>query len=81
MISVPNPTILLDSDPSRGYAPGQALAKSIRAAGGNGLLYPSVRAPNGECLAAFRPAVIQNVRLGEVATFAWDGAQLSKVVS
>lgn len=71
----------LDADQTRGYAPGQALAKSIRAAGGNGLLYPSVRSPGGECLAAFRPSVIQNVRLGEVAIFAWDGLQLSRVAS
>ena len=71
----------LDADPSRGYASGQALAKSIRAAGGNGLLYPSVRGPVGECLAALRPSVIQNVRLGEVVTFAWDGELLRKVAS
>ena len=71
----------LDPEPAVGYSPGQALAKSIRAAGGNGLLYPSARAIGGECLAAFRPSVIQNVQLGEVKTFAWDGAQLSRVAS
>ena len=68
----------LDPDPAIGYPSGQALAKSIRATGGNGLLYPSVRFPGGQCLAAFRPSVVQNLRLGKVATFVWDGDRMSK---
>lgn len=67
----------LAPDPAVGYPAGQALAKTIRAAGGNGVFYPSVRHPGGSCLAAFRPSVIQNVRLAAQITFAWDGARLS----
>ena len=68
----------LDPDPAVGYPIGQALARSIRAGGGNGLLYPSVRCPGGLCLAAFRPSVVQNVRQGDQVVFAWDGVRMSK---
>jgi len=71
----------LDPDRRVGYPAGQALAKSIRAAGGNGVLYPSVRAAGGQCLAVFRPAVIQNVRLGETVTFAWNGTSMVRIAS
>lgn len=70
----------LDPDPARGYRAGQALAKSIRAEGGNGLLYPSVRFAGGMCLAAFRPSVVQNVQQGEMIAFEWDGAQMSRTI-
>ncbi len=36
------------------YVAGQALGRAVRAAGGPGIVYPSVRDPGGECLAAFR---------------------------
>lgn len=68
----------LDADPAVGYPAGQALARSIRAAGGNGLLYPSVRLRGGTCLVAFRPCVIQNVRLGEEILLDWDGTAITR---
>ncbi|HVI30433.1 RES family NAD+ phosphorylase [Hansschlegelia sp.] len=68
----------LDPDPAVGYPAGRALAKSIRAKGGNGLLYPSVRFSGGMCLAALRPSVIQNVRRGDRVTFEWDGERMRK---
>ncbi len=70
----------LDPDPAAGYPAGQALARSIRAAGGNGVLYPSVRFDGGACLAAFRPSIIQNVQLGETAVFEWDGSRMQKTL-
>jgi hypothetical protein len=71
--------VSLDPDPAIGYPAGQALAKSIRAAGGNGILYPSVRFRGGMCLAALRPSVVQNVRQGEQRTFQWDGARMIRI--
>lgn len=65
----------LDPDPAKGYPQGQALAQSILAAGGNGVLYPSARAPGGNCVAALRPAIVQNVRQGRGWVFTWSGSR------
>jgi hypothetical protein len=70
----------LNADPAVGYPLGQALAKSIFASGGNGLLYPSVRKSGGGCIAVFRPSVVQNVRQGDQITFEWSGGEVPKVV-
>ncbi|WP_164919719.1 RES family NAD+ phosphorylase [Hansschlegelia zhihuaiae] len=69
----------LDPDRAIGYPAGQALARSIRALGGNGVLYPSVRFAGGMCLAAFRPSVIQNVRRADQVSFEWDGVRMTKI--
>ena len=63
----------LNADPAQGYPAGQALAATIRSGGGNGVLYPSVRHDGGYCLAAFRPALVQNVRQGRTFAFVWAG--------
>ncbi|MGB7334709.1 MAG: RES family NAD+ phosphorylase [Salaquimonas sp.] len=60
-------------DPAIGYPSGQALGANLRAGGANGILYPSVRKQNGNCLAAFRPNLVQNVRQGATWTFEWAG--------
>lgn len=65
----------LDPDPILGYPAGQALAASLRAAGSNGILYPSVRRPDGICLAAFRLSMVQNIRQGGTWRFVWAGAR------
>lgn len=44
-------------DPDR-YALSQPFGASLREAGSNGLVYPSVRHRNGRCLAAFRPKAV-----------------------
>lgn len=64
----------LHPDPAIGYPAGQALARDILQGGGNGVLYPSVRHAGGQCLAAFRPALVQNVRLGDGWVFEWRGS-------
>lgn len=69
----------LDSDPAVGYPAGQRLAAAIRRSGGNGVLYPSVRFAGGGCVAAFRPSVVQNVRLADQIVFEWDGVGMSKI--
>lgn len=63
----------LAADPKLGYPAGQALARQLRAAGSDGIVYPSVRRPGGTCLAAFHPASVQNVRQGGIWRLEWKG--------
>ncbi|MFC0008821.1 RES family NAD+ phosphorylase [Devosia nitrariae] len=63
----------LDPDKTRAYPVGNALADSARAAGLNGIIYPSVRHPGGTCLVALRPAAVQSVRQGAVYRMIWRG--------
>ncbi len=67
------PPPCLDPDPAVGYPAGQGLAAELRAAGSNGLVYPSVRRHGGTCLVAFHPSLVQNVRQGSVWRLAWRG--------
>jgi len=64
----------LHADPAIGYPKGQALADTLRRAGSRGLIYPSVRAPKGNCLVCFEPQAIQNVRPGASWDLVWDGS-------
>ena len=65
----------LDPDPARGYPAGNALADATRAAGHNGIVWPSVRDPAaGTCLVALWPAAVQSVAQGQVLRLVWDGA-------
>lgn len=64
----------LHADPAVGYPKGQALADTLRRAGSRGLIYPSVRAPKGNCLVCFEPQAIQNVRPGASWDLVWDGS-------
>ncbi|WP_200845255.1 RES family NAD+ phosphorylase [Roseomonas sp. 18066] len=43
------------------HAAGQALGETIRAAGGDGLLYDSLRHAGGTCIAALRPSQVLQV--------------------
>ena len=63
----------LDADPASAYPAGQSLAREILVSGGNGLLYPSARHSGGQCLAALRPRLVQNIRQGDTIVFEWDG--------
>ena len=65
----------LNPDPAIGYPAGQALARRLRGeAASNGILYPSVRHPDGTCLAAFHPGLVQNLRQGGIWRLTWQGA-------
>ncbi len=46
------------------YAKGQALAQTLLHAGGQGIVYASVRNRGGTCIACFRPAIIAHPRRG-----------------
>lgn len=56
------------------YVASQALAARLLALGSLGLIYPSVRDPEGTCLACFRPALVGNVRKALTYRFAWTGS-------
>ncbi|RYD94712.1 MAG: RES domain-containing protein [Sphingomonadales bacterium] len=63
----------LDPDPASGYPPGNALAAAARAAGHNGIIYPSVRHPGGTCVVALWPNVVQSVAQGALHRLRWTG--------
>ena len=54
------------------YVASQTLAEHLLAEGAAGVLYPSVRAKKGDCIACFRPAMVGNVRKGARYRFTWD---------
>ncbi|WP_116090752.1 RES family NAD+ phosphorylase [Sphingomonas crusticola] len=64
----------LHPDPAVGYPVGNAIAAEVRAAGLNGVLYPSVRHRGGTCIAALVPHAVQSVAQGDVYRMAWHGA-------
>jgi hypothetical protein len=53
------------------YLESQALAARLLEAGSLGVVYPSVRASAGTCLACFRPAVVANVRRTATYRVTW----------
>ena len=57
------------------YVESQTLAESLLDAGSLGVVYPSVRRQDGTCVAAFRPALVTNVRRARTYRFTWDGSQ------
>ena len=63
----------LHTDPAIAYPAGQALARDVMGAGGNGILYPSARKIGGKCLVALRPHLVQNIRQGKTWDFVWNG--------
>lgn len=71
----------LDADAQIAYPAGQAVAKDILAHGGNGVIYPSVRYPGGECLAVFRPSLVQNLRQGKTIVFDWSGSEIPRLIT
>jgi hypothetical protein len=61
------------------YAASQKLGRQLRNAGSNGIAFDSVRRPGGECVAVFRPRLVQNVRQSVHLRYAWDGTSISRV--
>lgn len=67
-------TPALDRDPLAGYPAGQALAREMRIeAQLDGIVYTSLRRPSGQCIVAFRPDLVQNVRQGGIWRLEWQG--------
>jgi RES domain-containing protein len=73
------PPACLDPDIAVGYPAGNALAAEVRAAGYNGIVYPSVRHPGGTCLVALWPHAVQSVAQGGVWRLAWTGTPAPSV--
>lgn len=61
------------------YADSQTLARYLRAEGSDGLVYPSVRDPAGECVAAFWPDAVGGVEEGRLLTYHFDGERIDLV--
>jgi RES domain len=58
------------------YAPSQTLGMRLRASGSNGITYPSVRHPDGECAALFYPDLANGARQGRHLDYHWDGERV-----
>jgi hypothetical protein len=61
------------------YVASQKLGRLLRDAGSNGIAFDSVRRDGGECVAIFRPRLVQNVRQSVHLRYAWDGASIANV--
>jgi hypothetical protein len=60
-------------DPNH-YKNSQNLAKMLKIIGSNGIIYKSVRDPNGNCIVCFRPKLILKVRQGNHYECKWDNS-------
>lgn len=61
------------------YSASQALARALRAAASDGLIYDSVRRGGGINIAAFRPRLASNVRQSVHLRYAWNGERITHV--
>jgi RES domain-containing protein len=56
------------------YIASQRLAAELLETGSMGIIYPSVRRPEGTNLACFRPALVGNARKGQAYRLTWAGS-------
>lgn len=61
------------------YSASQGFAREVIAAGGDGIIYPSVRNPGGECVAAFYPDVVGIPIQGRHFSYHWDGERVDLI--
>ena len=62
------------------YVASIALARALRTADSNGLVYDSVRHRGGECLAAFYPDVVAPCVQAQHLIYRWDGTRIAQVL-
>jgi len=67
------PAGVLDGDD---YGPAQALGAALKAAGSEGVVYPSVRLDGGACVGLFYPDLARDPRQGRHLDYHWDGARV-----
>ena len=61
---------------AEGYEVGQALGTRLRASGSDGVAYPSVRRPGGECVGLFWPDLARNPVQGRHLAYHWNGERV-----
>ncbi|WP_084396421.1 RES family NAD+ phosphorylase [Henriciella aquimarina] len=61
------------------YSASQRLARRLRDAGSDGIVYPSVRDPDGECVAAFWPDVVGLPVQGRHLAYHFDGDRVDMI--
>lgn len=61
------------------YTYAQRFAQAVRGAEGQGIVYPSVRFPGGDCVALFYPDLARNPVQGRHLDYHWDGARVDLV--
>ena len=61
------------------HGAAQALARSLKSGGSNGLVYPSVRYIAGECVGLFYPDCACDPVQGRHLDYHWDGARIDLV--
>ena len=63
-------------DPDR-YGASQELGRALRSQGSQGIVYNSVRRPQGQCVAVFKPRALSNARTAGQIGLHWDGRTIS----
>ena len=58
------------------YMASQALAVGLRGSGADGLVYPSIRNPGGECVGLFYPDLASRPVQARHLDYHWDGARV-----
>lgn len=58
------------------YSAGQALASELRMLGADGIVYPSVRNPGGECAGLFYPDLASPPVQGRHLDYHWSGSRV-----
>lgn len=61
------------------YAPSQQFAIAEKAKGSDGIVYPSQRHEEGECIAAFYPDVVGIPSQGDHFRYHWNGTEIDYV--
>jgi hypothetical protein len=61
------------------YSASQALARALRGAGSDGVIYDSVRRSGAVNVAAFRPRLASNVRQSVHLRYVWNGERITAV--
>ncbi|MDO8358939.1 MAG: RES family NAD+ phosphorylase [Devosia sp.] len=61
------------------YAAGQSLGAALRAAGADGVVYPSVRRAGGDCVGLFYPDLAANAAQARHLDYHWNGARVDYV--
>jgi hypothetical protein len=70
------PAAVFDPDD---YTASRALGARLRAAASEGVVYPSVRAPRGQCAGLFTPRGASRCVHAAVLLYAWDGSRFTDV--